>query len=161
MRSPYGTYLDTFKDIWGRIGDETTQELGALFRYLQGYMGTIVGAPTDITSLYLDTFKDIWGRYIGARACYVPNLDTFKDIWGRCEVCRHSSSVEFRYLQGYMGTMLPIWLILTVSHLDTFKDIWGLWETLKSAFVNVIFRYLQGYMGTGGVRRYLVDLNGI
>jgi len=38
-----------------------------------------------------------------------PHLDTFKDIWGRRrQRAEYSEHIRFRYLQGYMGTLLAI-----------------------------------------------------
>ena len=78
-------YLDTFKDIWGLLLNENAKNEFWVFRYLQGYMGTLTRLePKRPTHSNLDTFKDIWGL---ERRCMMTPIPK-----------------PFRYLQGYMGT---------------------------------------------------------
>jgi len=75
--------LDTFKDIWGRDIADVIPETPTLFRYLQGYMGTVEGF--HCTSVLI-SFRYLQG-YMGTTIQYRRrqdelDLDTFKDIWG-------------------------------------------------------------------------------
>ncbi len=58
------------------------------------------------------------------------------------------SSSQFRYLQGYMGTLEKFYNEYLDSNLDTFKDIWGPFTSCSIYLPLFLFRYLQGYMGT-------------
>jgi len=63
--------LDTFKDIWEQC-DRRIQKDSALFRYLQGYMGTRSDVDHGCGGESLDTFKDIWELL----DCAVPGFPT-------------------------------------------------------------------------------------
>jgi len=84
-----------------------------------------------------------------ARKFALGNLDTFKDIWGpgRCTICPHCFC-EFRYLQGYMGTVM---ILNSSGVLKRFRYLQGYMGTrpiTQATRKPIIFRYLQGYMGT-------------
>ena len=117
------------------------------FRYLR-YMGTILQPQQGGHQTGLDTFKDIWER-VGISGIGEGEfcLDTFKDIWEHCNPSPWNFYLGFRYLQGYMGTNLIMFITPCMYCLDTFKDIWERFE-LDAYRAESEFRYLQGYMGT-------------